>query len=172
MDKLVIFGENFTLVGRRADKDSVELGNNKIFVTSCKRPGDLLLSQFLADLLYSELVRIYEQIKGEGKVEVFGDLDFEIADKIDNRKQRVAKLKGNTVLVKLDAVALPPSALKYLIAHEIAHTFTGRHTKKFWKTVEAMCPNFEESRELLTEYGNLIAGELIAGNTLLHKTLE
>jgi len=107
-----------------------------------------------ADLLYSQLFKIYEQIKREGRVEVFGSLDFEVVGKIDNKKQRIAKLKGNKILVKLNAVALPKSALKYIIAHEIAHTFTKRHTKKFWKIVETIYPNFEIGQNLLIKYGS------------------
>jgi len=52
-------------------------------------------------------------------------------EKIDGKKQRIAKLKGNKILVKLNAATLPESALKYIIVHEIAHIFTKRHCKKF-----------------------------------------
>ena len=161
MKKLMIFGKNSRVIEQRSDKDLVEFKNNKIIISSCKTSSSLLLNEFLADLLYSQLHRIYDQVKKEGRVEVFGDLDFEIVEKIDNRKQRVAKLKGNKILVKLNSVALPKSALKYVIAHEIAHTFTKRHTKRFWKTVELMCPNFEKPQELLTKYNDFITGEFI-----------
>lgn len=50
-------------------------------------------------------------------------MDFEIVNKIDNKKQRIAKLKGNKILISLNAIALPKDALKYIIAHEIAHTY-------------------------------------------------
>ena len=106
-----------------------------------------------AELFYSQLLKIYEQIKSEGKIEVFGDLDFEIVGKIDNKKQRIAKLKGNKILVKLNAVMLPKSALKYMIVHEMAHMLTKRHTKKFWKVVETIYPNFEIGEKLFIEYG-------------------
>jgi Zn-dependent peptidase ImmA (M78 family) len=109
-----------------------------------------------SDLLYSRLLNIYEQIKREGKIEVFGDLDFEIVEKIDNKKERIAKLKGNKILIKLNALALPKSALRYVIAHEIAHTIAKRHTKKFWKTVELICPDFKEAQELLKRCSNSI----------------
>jgi predicted metal-dependent hydrolase len=109
-----------------------------------------------ADLLYSRLLNIYEQIKREGKIEVFGDLDFEIVEKIDNKKERIAKLKGNKILIKLNAVALPKSVLKYVIVHELAHTIAKRHTKKFWKTVELICPDFKEAQELLKRCSNSI----------------
>ncbi|MEM2174670.1 MAG: M48 family metallopeptidase, partial [Candidatus Micrarchaeia archaeon] len=81
--------------------------------------------------------------------------------KIDNKKQRIAKLKGNKILIKLNAIALPKSALKYIIAHEIAHMFTKRHTKRFWKTVELMCPNFKKNQRLLIKYSDFIIGKLI-----------
>jgi predicted metal-dependent hydrolase len=109
-----------------------------------------------ADLLYSRLLNIYEQIKREGKIEVFGDLDFEIVEKIDNKKERIAKLKGNKILIKLNAVALPKSVLKYVIVHELAHTIAKRHTKKFWKTVELICPDFKEAQGLLKRCSNSI----------------
>ncbi|MER3602231.1 MAG: hypothetical protein C4339_05890 [Nitrososphaerota archaeon] len=47
-------------------------------------------------------------------------------------------LDGNKILVKVNAVALPNSVLKYVIAHGLAHIFTKTHTKGFWKTVELM----------------------------------
>jgi len=113
-----------------------------------------------ADSLYSQLYEIYDQIRNEGKVEIFGDLHFEIVKKIDNKKQRIAKLKGNTIMVKIDAVALPKSALKYMIAHEIAHTFTKRHTNRFWKIVETIYPNFEVGQKLFMEHGKLLCDPL------------
>jgi hypothetical protein len=109
-----------------------------------------------ADRFYSKLYGIYEKIKREGKVEVFGDLDFEIVEEIDNKRQRIAKLKGNKILVKQNAVGLPKSALKYMIAHEIAHIFTKRHTKKFWRIVEAIYPNFEVGQKLFMKYGKFL----------------
>jgi len=155
----MIFGKNSTILEQKSDKDLVEFKNNKITISSCKTSSSLLLNEFLADLLYSQLHKIYDQMKKEGRVEVFGDLDFEIVEKIDNKKQRIAKLKGNKILIKLNAVVLPKGALKYVIAHEIAHAFTKRHTKKFWKTVELMCPNFEETQELFTKYRDYISSK-------------
>jgi len=156
MKDIMIFGKNSTIIEQKSDKDLVEFKNNKITISSCKTSSSLLLNEFLADLLYSQLHKIYDQIKNEGKVEVFGDLDFKVVEKIDNKKQRVAKLKGNKILVKLNAVALPKSALKYMIVHEIAHAFTKRHAKKFWKIVESIYPNFEIGQKLLMKHGKFV----------------
>jgi len=125
----------------RRQKDLLQFKNNK---------------EFSADLLYSQLFKIFDQIKKEGKIEVFGDLDFEVVEKIDNKKQRIAKLKGNKILVKINAAALPKSALKYIIVHEMAHILTKRHTKRFWKTVETIYPNFKIGQKLFMEYGKFL----------------
>ena len=113
-----------------------------------------------ADLLYSELFRIYDQIRKERRIEVFGNLDFEVVVTIDNKKHRIAKLKGNKILVQLNAVRLPKSALRYIIAHEIAHTLTKRHTRRFWKVVETIYPKFEIGQSLLTKYGSQFLGRI------------
>jgi len=113
-----------------------------------------------ADLLYSELFRIYDQIRKERRIEVFGNLDFEVVVTIDNKKHRIAKLKGNKILVQLNAVRLPKSALRYIIAHEIAHTLTKRHTRRFWKVVETIYPKFEIGQSLLTKYGSRFLGRI------------
>jgi len=162
MKKIMIFGKNFPIIEQSSNKDLVELINNKIIISSCKTPPDLLLNEFLADLLYSQLHNILNKIKKRRHVEVFGNFDFEIVEKIDDKKQRVAKLKGNKILVKLDAVALPKSALKYIVAHEIAHIFTKRHTKKFWKIVEGVYPNFEIGQKFLMKFGKFLEGDNIS----------
>jgi hypothetical protein len=105
------------------------------------------------EAFYSTLSDIYEQIKKERRIDVFGNFDFEVVRSIDGKKNRIAKLKGNRILVHVNAKRLPKSALKYIIAHEIAHTLTKRHTKKFWKIVETIYPAFETGQGLLMKHG-------------------
>jgi len=128
MKKMMIFGKSSAITQQELNKEALD------------------------NLLYSQLCEIYDQIRNEGKIEIFGDLDFEIVEKIDNKKQRIAKLVGNKILVKLSTITLPKDALRYIIAHEIAHTFTKKHTKRFWKIVETIYPNFERGRKLLTKH--------------------
>ena len=152
MKRITIFGKNYTIIEQKSDRDSIQVINNKIIIKANEKSPESLLKEYLTDCLYSELIKIYEQIRKEGKFEIFGDLDFEIVEKIDNKKQRIAKQKGNKILVKINAVALPKSALKYIIVHEIAHIFTKKHTEKFWKIVKTIYPNFEEGRDILEKY--------------------
>jgi predicted metal-dependent hydrolase len=85
-------------------------------------------------------------------VEVQGDLDFEVFGKIDNKESRLAKMKGNKILVKLGTIGLPEAELRYIVAHEIAHITNKRHTKQFWKTVKLICPDYEESQKSLSMF--------------------
>ena len=148
----MIFGKRFSIVERRSDSDFVEVKERVIVVNRKKRTARSLLKEFLAEKLYSRLIDLYEEMMKCGKVEVLGDLDFEIVGSIDNKRRRIAKLKGNKILVRLNAVALPEPALKYIIAHEIAHIFNKRHTKRFWRMVETIYPEYEVGLKLLREY--------------------
>lgn len=163
MKKITIFGKNHAVVEQESKRDSIRVINNRIIIKTHERPPEDLLKEFLAERLYSELIKIYEQIRKEGKIEIFGDLDFEIVEKIDNKKQRIAKQKGNKILVKLNAIALPKSALKYVVVHEIAHLFTKRHTKKFWKIVKTIYPNFEVGQNLLEKHRDSLLSSLTKG---------
>ena len=159
MKELIMFGKKYVIIEQNSDRGGLQVKNNKIFITSSKRPADSLLKRFLAGHLHSELLKIYDQIRDEGKVELFGNLNFEIVEKIDKKKQRVAKLIGNKILVKLNAIALPKSALKYIIAHEIAHTLTKKHNHKFWKIVKTIYPGFQRGEKLLMRYKPTAVGE-------------
>lgn len=157
MKTVRVFGKTVKVKEEKSNKDSVEFTNDKkILIATCERPAVSLLREFLEDLLYCQLCRIYDGIRRQGKIELFGNLDFEILERIDRKKDRIAKLKGNKILVKLSAVASPESALKYVIAHEIAHVFTKRHSKKFWRVVETIYPNFKDGEKLFAEYRRLL----------------
>jgi predicted metal-dependent hydrolase len=43
-----------------------------------------------------------------------------------------------------------------MLAYEIAHTLTKRYTKKFWKVVETIYPNFKfkTGKKFLVKYGS------------------
>ncbi len=105
------------------------------------------------EAFYLTLSDIYEQIRTERRIDVFGNLDFEVVRSIDGKKNRIAKLKGSKILVHVNARLLPKSALRYVIAHEIAHTLTKRHTRRFWKVVKAIDPKFEIGQSLLMRHG-------------------
>lgn len=116
------------------------------------KPGDgEMRDSEYSEVLLKRLVSVYEEMKKSGRFELSRDLDFRVIKRIDGKKERVAKLKGNRVLVSVDAVTLPKSALKYVLAHEVAHKFTKRHSDRFWQVVENLYPNYEKGRNALEE---------------------
>jgi predicted metal-dependent hydrolase len=48
----------------------------------------------------------------------------------------------------------PREVINYLIVHECSHLRHMDHSKKFWKTVERVCPNYQELRHWLAENGH------------------
>ena len=156
MREVTIFGKRFSIIKQKSSRDSVEVRDDKILVNECEKTAESLIKEFLADKLYHQLLQIYKEIEGERKVEVLGDLDFEIVESIDNKRQRIAKIKGGKILVKLNAVVLPKPILRYVIAHEIAHIFTKRHTERFWEIIKKICPNFQTDQKSLMEYEKIL----------------
>ena len=163
--RLTIFGKSTIIVNKKSDHDCVQFKNGQIVVNSCKESISSLLRNFLADLLYSQLFKIYDRVKKEDRFELFGNLDFEVVNGIDGKKQRVAKLKGNKILVSLKAVAMPKSALKYMVVHELAHIHTKRHSTKFWKVVEIIYPGYNRGKQSLIRRKDFIQTPFIANET-------
>lgn len=106
--------------------------------------------------LFARLEHLYKTMLDEDRFSILGTLEFDIVDQIDNKQARVAKLVGKNVLVKVNAVQLPDEALRYVIAHEIAHNYTKTHTEKFWKTLESIYPKFERGKKLLEKHQDIL----------------
>lgn len=154
MEAVTILGKDYPIIEKKTNKDTVQINEERVLITSNIRLPRSLLKEFLTNLLFNKLEEIHKEIKNEGKVDLLGNLDFEITERIDNKKGRIAKLKGNRIILKLDAVALPENVLRYIVAHEIAHIANKRHTRKFWKTVELIYPNFRQAQKQLTKRDN------------------
>jgi len=156
MKKVIIFGKPVTVIVKNSKRDAVRLRKNKLFVYSHKKAPSLLIKEYLSNMLYEELYNIYEKIKRDSKIQIIGSLDFDIVEKIDGRKDRIAKLKGNVILIRLDVIGAPKRAIKYIVCHELAHTLVKRHTKKFWKILETIYPNYKIGEKLMIRYGKLL----------------
>lgn len=108
--------------------------------------------------LHTRLQEILDEIREEcrGRVDVFGMVRFSIACKIDGKEYRIAKIKGNTITVKSTATILPRSALKYIIAHELAHIAVKDHNERFWDIVRMIYPRYSIGKMVLERYRDRI----------------
>jgi predicted metal-dependent hydrolase len=48
----------------------------------------------------------------------------------------------------------PPFVVDYLAAHEIAHLVEMNHSRRFWRLVERICPNFNRAKVWLDAHGS------------------
>ena len=53
-------------------------------------------------------------------------------------------------------IMTPLNVVDYVIIHELAHTVHHNHSKRFWKLVEKLMPDYKERRKLLREYGQQV----------------
>ncbi len=149
MKSVLIFGKIYKPKGRR--KDYIQRKVNLLAAKTNGQDSAQSVNDLLADLLHEELGEIYTQIVNDSKIDVFGNLDFEVAETIDERRRRVAKMKGNRIIVKLNAVALPKKALKYVVAHEMSHLITKKHGKKFRMILGSLYPGHAEGEKVFIE---------------------
>lgn len=160
MKTLKILGEEYEVIPENSGEDKVDFKEQKIHVHSSNVSSSKLIKEALSDYLYTELIGIYEQIKSENNLEILGDVKFEVKEKIDDKRNRVAKLKHNKITVKLNAISLPEEALKFIMAHEMAHLITKKHNNRFWNVVKTIYPEFEIGQELLKKHENDLKGKL------------
>lgn len=51
-------------------------------------------------------------------------------------------------------IQAPPDQIDYVVAHELAHLRHMNHSRAFWQTVEAICPDWRAQREALERDGH------------------
>lgn len=151
MKSLTIFGQNYPIIAGKNGNENIQFKENQIIINpDCQQ--NKIINQFLIDVLHNKLEEIFQEIKKEGSIELLKNPDFEVSEKIDNKEHRLAKMKGNKIIVKLDSVSFPEDVLRYIVAHEMAHITNKRHTQRFWRTVKLICPNYQESQRFLSMF--------------------
>ena len=160
MRTLKILGEEYEVVLGNSGEDRIDFKDGKIYVNSKNTASGKLIKEALSDYLYTELQGTYEKIKNEKKLQILGDVKFEVKEKIDEKKNRIAKLKHNKITVKLNAISLPQEALKYMMAHEMAHLITKKHNERFWNIVKTIYPKYEIGQDLIEKHENDLKGNI------------
>lgn len=161
MKNLKVLGKDHCLVEGRSGEDNIEFVDNQIILNRNSRSAQKILKESLSDLLAAELYNIFNEIRDENKIDVLGNLRFEIVEKIDNRKRRIAKLEGSKIMVKINAISLPTEALRYIIAHEMAHLMTKKHNDKFWKIVETIYPEYEQGEKAFKDHEDYLSCSIV-----------
>jgi predicted metal-dependent hydrolase len=53
-------------------------------------------------------------------------------------------------------ILAPPYVLDYLAAHEVAHLVEMNHSRRFWRVVANICPDWQRAKGWLTAHGNAL----------------
>ena len=72
-------------------------------------------------------------------------------------------------------ILAPDSVLRYIVTHEAVHLAIPDHSRKFWLTVQSLCPDSERSRQWLTRYQGQLTVNLetaLKGATVPHRDTE
>jgi predicted metal-dependent hydrolase len=74
--------------------------------------------------------------------------------KIKEQKKRWGSCssKGN-IYFNWRAVMAPSPVIDYIIVHEMSHLIHKNHSSKFWKSVEAILPDYKVRKKWLRDYG-------------------
>jgi predicted metal-dependent hydrolase len=60
------------------------------------------------------------------------------------------------VMLNWRLVQMPPSVADYVIYHELAHLEQPNHSRRFWRVVEGLCPEWRDAERWLRKHGKEI----------------
>lgn len=60
---------------------------------------------------------------------------------------------GNVIFYRVYAALVSPSALEYLVVHELCHTRQQNHSPRFWEEVARIVPDYKKRRKELRSFG-------------------
>jgi|Deesub1362A_J573_1020465.scaffolds.fasta_scaffold00802_19 hypothetical protein len=89
---------------------------------------------------------IRELVDGKN-IEIVGELSVDVLE-IDD----LALIKGNKIYFSERVGLLSNEALKYIVAHELAHLAVKKHTDKFWDILKNLYPNYERGKQEVDEF--------------------
>ena len=72
-------------------------------------------------------------------------------------------------------ILAPDFVLRYIVTHEAVHLAVPDHSRKFWLTVQSLCPDSERARQWLTRHQGQLTVDLemvLKGAAVLHRQAE
>ncbi|HET9485480.1 MAG TPA: YgjP-like metallopeptidase domain-containing protein [Xanthomonadales bacterium] len=99
----------------------------------------------------ARLVKLYEPMVGK---EIAGTRLLPL-------KSLWGSLSGHgRMTLDLALMLAPPAALEYVVAHEMSHLWIRNHGRRFWQRVEAVYPDYLDTRAWLNKHGYAVKAEL------------
>jgi len=165
--KEFLAGEKFPLRGRNYKLKVKRKENAKPTLSFCKGTFTATMPKGLSDedhrIILRPLFLTFYQKKSEGIIKERVKKYQEYFDK-KPEKIRVKELKNkwgtctgkNNISINWRLVFAKTSIIDYVVVHELCHLKHKNHSKKFWREVEKILPNYKESKEWLRIHGNTL----------------
>ncbi len=74
----------------------------------------------------------------------------------DQRTRWGSCSRRGTITLNWRLVQVPPAVRDYVIWHELMHLREMNHSRRFWRAVAAVCPDFEVARRWLRQQGRAL----------------
>ncbi len=149
--ELLFRGEGVRLeAGSNGDRGVVSLGSELLPVKDTS--GDLrpALERHLRRLAARELpARVLE-------LAALHQLPVRRVTVRDQRSRWGSCSRRGTISLNWRLVQAPPSVRDYLILHELAHFKEMNHSRRFWREVQRLCPDFAQAEHWLKKHSELL----------------
>lgn len=145
-EKISVFGKEYTIAhddkhkGTCFENDILKVGGDKSF-----------LHRRVKDFLKKEAVDKLAEIS-LAKAQKIGVKVASVSVKDTKSRWGSCSTKGN-INYNWRIVLAPLDVIDYLVCHEVSHLKHPNHSTLFWKTVEELCPCYQESRKWLKVKG-------------------
>jgi len=144
--RLPYLGKNYPLKIKIAKKEKFHFKNNQ-FTVNIQNPSRTKVKKLYQEWIKKESLPIFEKF-----VKMYSKKLGVKMGKIlvRNYKNRWGNVTTNGKIgLNQNLIRAPTDIIKYVIAHEICHLIIPNHSQKFWDTLEAVLPNFEERKDWL-----------------------
>jgi len=136
-------------VERRGDQIVVSYGGRR----ACARDSDDIRSIVEADLrelAKAELIPRLRELADEHNV-----LPGTVVVR-DQRSRWGSCARNGNIALNFRLVQMPPDVRDYVLLHELMHIKQQNHSRRFWRLVESVCPEFRDAERWLKTTGKTL----------------
>jgi len=150
-ETFLFLGSLFELKLVGSQKPALQFNDGFALSQSARERGEAYFVRWYKERAFeiiSERVREYSQRHGFTPSQV----------KISSAKTRWGSCSSTgTLNFTWRLVMAPLEVIDYVVVHELAHLRVKNHSRKFWKAVEAVCPDYKRYRKWLRENGEKLS---------------
>lgn len=150
-------GESFLYLGQAYPLEIVKDQKRKLVLEDGFRLADSV--QTAAEMVFQDWYRQQASRMIRARVAFFAE-----RHQFNYKKIRISSARTRwgscsskgTLSFSWRLILTPPEVIDYVVVHELAHTVHHNHSKRFWKLVEKLLPDYRERQKRLKQFGQLV----------------